>query len=738
MVTAEMVQHIYVQVVLGTSKAQAPFPLNDEESALWDEIAESVAREIEQGYGLDMPECEVPDLPARINPVGGDDGGGGPPPGPTSPGVPPGVMAAVRSAGTKEDGLMPFGIRKSGDKYEVFNSDTGKAAQGGLHDSRAKAVAHQRALMRNVSDAEVIAEDLDPELQPQPGEHFHAIGHIEGESTGLRTFTNLSWRDVPFAYHWQKSSSAHGGTPVTVQVGLVNRALRDPHDESKIHMFGALDLDDDDGVSYARKLVNGFARWVSIGLDETMANTEIEWDEADGADEDPLAGLTRQPKQVRIDGGRIGELTGVSVPAQADATVEPTVELVRLLEASAGGLTDAAAAAPSGDEEDEEMECPEGQVLDPDTGECMEPPKDAGAEVPRVRYAGPLPPQFRKKAEEKKVGPDPEKESCPEGKTWDSDAGECVSTDADADGGEVAESAPAERVKFRISRSGVSSVREPVRELVSPSGDEVTMADVIQGITAAAYRIEIPDLPPKSWYDEPTDVEIPGAFCVTDDGRIYGVLAPLNTNHRAYATSGRRMTVPNRNVDYSRFLGGEALTSNGRISGVGPITMDCGHASRFRSNHDVAPDHYENACSVVGKARVGETADGLPWIAGALEPGVTPDQLSRMLACRLSGDWQPHPEKPGWQELVACLLVPAPGFPMGRSGPTVEVNREGVLVASSMPVNYVGDGGMEEIERVLDYDDGIEAITAAAASAGSDDWGIRARRLNQAGLRTRS
>jgi hypothetical protein len=482
--------------------------------------------------------------------------------------------------------------------------------------------AAERAAAATDDEADQLLAPASP-LAPRAGEHFHAVAHTEGESTGLRTFTNLSWRDIPFAFHWQKSSSAHGGTPMTVQVGLVQRVERDPDDDQIIHAWGSLDLAGEDGREYGRQLVAGFARWVSIGLDEQPIETHIEWEEPseDDAESDvppPLAGLPiGKPKQVTIDGGRIGELTGVSVPAQADAGIEPTAELVRLLEQE---VTTAS----------------------------------ARTEVDQVKlYA-----------------------------------------------------------KYLDGRP-------------APAADDgVTGADVVEAITAAAHRIEIPDLPPAGWFEEPTDVDIPGAFCVTDDGRIFGILAPLHTGHRAFASSGQRVTVPNRNVDYSRFLGGEALTQTGRISGVGPVTMDCGHASRFRADHDVAPSHYENACAVVGKVRVGETAQGLPWVAGALEPGVRPDQLSRMLACRLSGDWQPHPDRPGWQELVACLLVPAPAFPMGRTGPTL-TEREGVLVASSVPVRYVAH------PEFLDPEDARAALVAAANAAGLTEQVRRARRVSR-------
>jgi hypothetical protein len=201
-------------------------------------------------------------------------------------------------------------------------------------------------------------------------------------------------------------------------------------------------------------------------------------------------------------------------------------------------------------------------------------------------------------------------------------------------------------------------------------------------VVAAGHTITIPDVPPAEWFAEPTDVTAEGALTITDAGRIYGYLAPAGIAHRSFRD--RRVEVPMGRVDYSRWMGGEALVAGGRVV-AGPITMECGHMPPGASaDSAVRMEHYDNTCSVVAKAAVGENAHGV-WIAGALEPGVTADQVSRMLACRLSGDWAPHPEKPGWREFVAALLVPVPGFAMGRSAPSVRV-AEGALVASAVPV----------------------------------------------------
>jgi hypothetical protein len=192
-----------------------------------------------------------------------------------------------------------------------------------------------------------------------------------------------------------------------------------------------------------------------------------------------------------------------------------------------------------------------------------------------------------------------------------------------------------------------------------------------------SHTITIPDVPPREWFREPTDVTPQGALTITDEGRIFGYLAPADVPHRSF--QNKRVTVPMRTVDYSKWLGGEALVADGRaVAGV--ITMNCGHASMNPNDWSYShrQEHYDNTCSVVAKAAIGENKHGV-WIAGALEPGVTAEQVSKMLGCRLSGDWKPHRRRSGWHEFVAALLVPVPGFAMGRSAPST-------LVASAAPV----------------------------------------------------
>lgn len=202
-------------------------------------------------------------------------------------------------------------------------------------------------------------------------------------------------------------------------------------------------------------------------------------------------------------------------------------------------------------------------------------------------------------------------------------------------------------------------------------------------LTASAHTLTIPDLPPASWFEEPTDVRLSGALTVTDDGRVYGLLAPADTRHR-----GRNVTVPLYNVDYTRFHKGETIVEGGGRVVTGVITMGCGHAPA--ENYGTLQnriEHYDNTCSVAANVRIGESADGAVWVAGAVAPFATAEQVTRMLGCTLSGDWQSHPDKPGIREFVAALLVPVPGFAMARKAASVRYE-DGILRASAVPVVF--------------------------------------------------
>lgn len=204
--------------------------------------------------------------------------------------------------------------------------------------------------------------------------------------------------------------------------------------------------------------------------------------------------------------------------------------------------------------------------------------------------------------------------------------------------------------------------------------------DTDEIVVAAAHTITIPNLPPAHWFNEPTDVQLNGALTITDEGRVFAIVAPADTTHR-----NRPVKVP-RNLDFARFHKGETIVEGGGRVVTGVITADCGHA--LTENYGTLNNrlqHYDNSCSVLANVRVGYGRDGHIWAAGALNPGATPGQVAQALGCGLSLDVQPNPDRPGTREFVAAHLVPVTGFPLARTSASVTYE-DGMLVAATVPV----------------------------------------------------
>jgi hypothetical protein len=220
--------------------------------------------------------------------------------------------------------------------------------------------------------------------------------------------------------------------------------------------------------------------------------------------------------------------------------------------------------------------------------------------------------------------------------------------------------------------------------LTAACGPEGCGCDDTDPLVAAAHTITIPNLPKAEWFNEPTDVKLSGALTITDEGRIYGILAPGNTTHRSV-----KRKVPRGNVDYSRFHKAETIVEGGGRVVTGVITAACGHApTENYGTLERRREHYDNSCSVLANVRIGESKQGYIYAAGALNPGADPRQVAQAFGCALSGDWQPHPDRPGVQEFIAAHLVPVPGFPMARTQASV-VYQDGLITASAVPVEHV-------------------------------------------------
>lgn len=212
-----------------------------------------------------------------------------------------------------------------------------------------------------------------------------------------------------------------------------------------------------------------------------------------------------------------------------------------------------------------------------------------------------------------------------------------------------------------------------------------------------------PARPPRSWFSDPGLTE-PTPLHVTDDGRIYGHLAAWGTCHTGFAD--QCMTAPRSASNYAYFRTGAVLTDDGEVP-TGRITMDTKHAGRAMSA-SATITHYENTGAGVADVAAGEDQFGI-WLAGAIRPGVTDEQVRTLRASPLSGDWR---KVRGSLELMAALAVNTPGFP---------VPRPAALAASGFEVESLVASGMllpadegEAKESTLSAED-VAALRSLAA-----------------------
>jgi hypothetical protein len=179
-------------------------------------------------------------------------------------------------------------------------------------------------------------------------------------------------------------------------------------------------------------------------------------------------------------------------------------------------------------------------------------------------------------------------------------------------------------------------------------------AIVASGMVAAA----IPVIPPKNWFQDPKlDKATP--LTVDDEGRVYGHIAAWHVDHIGMSFGTRP---PRSRSKYAYFHTGVVRTDVGDDMPVGQLTLAGGHASLEASAVDAAR-HYDDTASAIADVHAGEDAYGI-WVAGALRPGTTPEQVRALRASAPSGDWRPVK---GSLELVAVCQVNVPGFPIARA-----------------------------------------------------------------------
>lgn len=184
-----------------------------------------------------------------------------------------------------------------------------------------------------------------------------------------------------------------------------------------------------------------------------------------------------------------------------------------------------------------------------------------------------------------------------------------------------------------------------------------------EGDRSALVASAVPVAPPRSWFDDPA-LAGPTPLAVEDDGRVYGHVAEWDCCHTGYPD---RCLRPPRapDGDYSAFMrpGQEVVCDDGSRVTAGPITVGGMHSDVAASARE-ATRHYDDVSLAAADVVVGEDQFGI-WVAGALRPGVTPEQVRTLRASSPSGDWRAFDRVRGL-ELIAIHAVNTPGFPVAR------------------------------------------------------------------------
>lgn len=237
---------------------------------------------------------------------------------------------------------------------------------------------------------------------------------------------------------------------------------------------------------------------------------------------------------------------------------------------------------------------------------------------------------------------------------------------------------------------------------------------------APAYRLVAsggPNLPPMDWFANP-GLQEPTPLTITEDGQVFGHVATWGTCHVGFEDSC--VTAPSSASEYAYFCSGVVATDGGDVR-AGQITFDTGHAGlELNSRRTMA--HYDNTGHCAADVMAGEDEVGI-WVAGALRPGISDEQMRTLRGAKMSGDWR---SIGGNLEMVAVLAVNVPGFPIPRPALAASAGRSEALVAAGVvpetkgvenfTVEEVVSATLAKIEADRAAREEIQRISAALAA----------------------
>lgn len=246
-----------------------------------------------------------------------------------------------------------------------------------------------------------------------------------------------------------------------------------------------------------------------------------------------------------------------------------------------------------------------------------------------------------------------------------------------------------EQCKILVQEDSLNELQVPEEDTVIPDGEYIEETDMFATeslIACGTIASAIPVTPPAAWFTDPK-LSGPTPLTVDDTGRVFGHIAAWHVDHIGM-TAGTKP--PRSKSGYAYFHTGVVRADDGKDYQVGQLTLAGGHASLEASARD-AVKHYDDTASAIADVHAGEDRFGI-WVAGALRPGTTPEQVRALRASAPSGDWRPIK---GSLELVAVCQVNVPGFPIARArvagGQVYALVAAGAAVLAKMKTDPVAE-----------------------------------------------
>lgn len=227
--------------------------------------------------------------------------------------------------------------------------------------------------------------------------------------------------------------------------------------------------------------------------------------------------------------------------------------------------------------------------------------------------------------------------------------------------------------KLTIFIRAVNNAKARLSSANIPAADKSRIESVLNGIQRrhgggdreemALVASAAPVHPPKAWFSMPP-IGPKNKIVVTDEGRIYGWVAPPDVCHRgAMAATGTCITPATMARTFAHFETGTTKTAEGDLMDTGALVWDTTHAdTSLRAA--AAKAHYEHTGLAFADVKAGFHNGGI-WFSGSMRPNTT------------EADWQMARQSPLSVDarrigrdlaLIAALAVNSPGFPVLTAG----------------------------------------------------------------------